>query len=519
MGELDPRHQQALDQARGFYVGHQGAYGAMFAPDAQTMLLKSGVSGGAWGGTDRGGIPRGPGWGFTQGGPSQGNIATHVEGHAAAIMWQRGMTQGILVVSEPMCAICSRDLASALPPGATLLVISEGEGTTIVRSTHAIGEVPELTPSSGPPSAGPKPRSPGNPDPDEPDEPRRGAGGANPTPGFDPSGIQNVANALDLFQHWASQLSMINAAFDAWNEILERKNEIVQAQNDNPIFPVYIRIYWKIDFDNNPNMPKIYHYLGADIQSGAAGMPASLYDGWQHSYLMVIPALKKDDNKKGSGGPITWRDGYRSVLGLLQGDHTTGGDPVAALRVLNGSPMYDILPILQTLKASDPRLFDKLQQALAWPSANVGVDRLRAAFFAVQMSENSGNDAFGCYKSACNEFAALPQDQQKDIENFLSGKSGEERKVLTSPAGEWNVRVGKWLWVYSFDTKGAVTWRDPFNGENGKGKWKQLGGKIMIDWSPSQSKDTWYLPLDAAKQKGMAFVDGEGSFPVAATKN
>src|SRR3954469_3592709 len=102
MGDLNQSQQEALDKARGFYVGHQGAYGAMFAPGANTMLLKSGVSGGAFGGADRGGIPRGPGWGFTQGGPSQGNIATHVEGHAAAVMWQRGFTRGVLVVSEPM---------------------------------------------------------------------------------------------------------------------------------------------------------------------------------------------------------------------------------------------------------------------------------------------------------------------------------------------------------------------------------------------------------------------------------
>ena len=510
MGDLNPTQQAGLDRARDFYVGHRGAYGAMFAPGADTMLIKSGVSGGAWGGADRGGIPRGSGWGFTQGGPSQGNIATHVEGHAAAIMWQRGLTRGVLVVSEPMCDICTRDLASALPPGAELHVVVEGEGTTIVRSTHAAGEpAPELSPPSsgqGTPSRGVADKG----------EPWKGPGG---TPGFDPSGIQNVANALALFQHWAEQLSMLSTAFAAWDEILDRKNEIVQAQNENPLFPVYIRIYWKVDFDNNPNMPKLYHYFGADIQSGAAGMPASLYDAYQKSYLMVIPALKRDDSKKASGGPRTWRDGYNSVIGLLEGDHVTGGDPVAALRVLNGSPMYDILPILQTLKASDPRLFDKLQQALAWPSANVGIGRLRAAFFAVELSTNSGNDQFAYYKSACNEFAALPGDQQKDIENFLAGKSGEERKVLTSPAGEWNVRVGKWLWVYSFDSKGAVTWRDPFNGESGKGKWKQLGGKITIDWSPSQSKDTWYLPLDPVKQKGMAYVDGEGSFPVAATKN
>lgn len=128
---------QTLQKAREFYAGHDGAVGALMTEGESPMLIKSGEHGGPWGGTHRGGIPRGKGYGFTQGGSSQGNIATHVEGHAAAIMWQRGIKRAILIVDRAMCEICSRDLPGALPPRSELIVISPGEGVTIVRSTHA----------------------------------------------------------------------------------------------------------------------------------------------------------------------------------------------------------------------------------------------------------------------------------------------------------------------------------------------------------------------------------------------
>jgi hypothetical protein len=413
-------------------------------------------------------------------------------------MWQRGFTNAVLVVDRPMCGICSRDLPSALPPGATLLVVSTVEGQTIVRSTHAAGSpVPAIAGSTGRPWGGP--------------------GG---TPGFNPSGIQNIANGLAQLQRWAEQLSMLSAAIAAWNEVLGREDEITQLQNDYPLYPVYVRIYWKVINENNPNLMKIYEYFGADIQSGYSGIPISLWDANQRNYLMVIGALKRDEFKA-SNRPVTkatWRDGYASVYSALRGSRSEGGDAVAALRILNGSPMYDILPILLTLRANDPPLFDKAQQAIAWPSAEVGKDRLRAAFFAVELSQNSGNDAFGYYKAACKEFGLMPGDQQKDIENFLAGKSNTDKTALTSPVGEWNVKVGRWYWIYKFAEKSSVTWRDPFNGMNGKGKWKMGDGTILIDWSPAKSRDTWYLPLDPADQKGKAYVDGEGTFKLAATK-
>ena len=137
MATLTPAQVQLLEQAKKFFIGHQSAVGVLLPTAHPPMFIKSGIEGGPWGGTHRGGIPRGRGRGFTEGGPSQGNIATHVEGHAVAIMWQRLFRGAVLIVDRPMCQICGRDLPSTLPAGSELVVISEQEGTTIVRSTHA----------------------------------------------------------------------------------------------------------------------------------------------------------------------------------------------------------------------------------------------------------------------------------------------------------------------------------------------------------------------------------------------
>jgi Double-stranded DNA deaminase toxin A len=128
--------QKAIDDARRFFVGHTEAVGMMTVAGAPPMFIKSGIDGGPWGGTQRGGVPRMPGWAFTKGGPSQGNIATHVEGHAVAIMWQRRLSNAVLLVDRPMCNVCNRNLPSTLPPGATLLVISRDEGETQIWASH-----------------------------------------------------------------------------------------------------------------------------------------------------------------------------------------------------------------------------------------------------------------------------------------------------------------------------------------------------------------------------------------------
>jgi hypothetical protein len=65
---------------------------------------------------------------------------------------------------------------------------------------------------------------------------------------------------------------------------------------------------------------------------------------------------------------------------------------------------------------------------------------------------------------------------------------------------------------------GGVTWRDPLNGLNGDGKWKRIAGAIRIDWTSSASYDTWTWPPPAAPKQGTAYVEGEGTFPLSASK-
>jgi hypothetical protein len=137
MNTLNVREAGLLAEAKAFFVGHDAAVGVLLLPDDEPPLfLKSGNDGGPWGGTQRGGFPRGKGWAFTQGGPSQGNIATHVEGHAVAVLWQKNFKKGILLVDRPMCDVCSRNLPYTLPVGGELVVKSENEGITLLRSTH-----------------------------------------------------------------------------------------------------------------------------------------------------------------------------------------------------------------------------------------------------------------------------------------------------------------------------------------------------------------------------------------------
>jgi hypothetical protein len=136
MPNLDANQTGLLEKAKGFYPGHVGALGVLLFQSEAPIFIKSGIDGGPFGGTHRGGVPRLPGWAFTTGGASQGNIATHVEGHAVAIMWQRRMDRAMLLVDRPMCKVCDANLPNAMPPRSSLDVLTEVEGHTILRSSH-----------------------------------------------------------------------------------------------------------------------------------------------------------------------------------------------------------------------------------------------------------------------------------------------------------------------------------------------------------------------------------------------
>jgi hypothetical protein len=142
--------------------------------------LKSGEEGGPYGGTQRGNVPRGVGEAFTQGGSHQGNIATHVEGHAAAVMHEQKITDATLLIEEMPCeGACDAtrawdpikgdwsglgkarpatpNISTALPPGSKLTVV-DPEAAGIYRSSQIPSTIGR--PPTGPADVGKPPGSP-----------------------------------------------------------------------------------------------------------------------------------------------------------------------------------------------------------------------------------------------------------------------------------------------------------------------------------------------------------------------
>jgi SCP1.201-like deaminase/Putative peptidoglycan binding domain len=131
-----------VQAARDYYPGHGGEVGTLEAPGRDAMRVKSGVDGGPWDGTHRGGIPRGRGEAFTGGGSSQGNIATHVEGHSAAITHQQGLRNATLTMGRDQCSVCAQNLPTALPPGAKLRVIHVDEAGHLSETIYSSSQIP-----------------------------------------------------------------------------------------------------------------------------------------------------------------------------------------------------------------------------------------------------------------------------------------------------------------------------------------------------------------------------------------
>jgi hypothetical protein len=82
----------------------------------------------------------------------------------------------------------------------------------------------------------------------------------------------------------------------------------------------------------------------------------------------------------------------------------------------------------------------------------------------------------------------------------------EQAKVFASkmgfadePAGTWQVKVDRWVWIYTFDANGTVVWVDPFNKKTGKGSWRINAGEMSISWANSTTKETWDLSTQTGK--------------------
>ena len=132
---LTPAEWTEIRKARAFFKlppepteSQSTIVGVLITDSGEKIYLKSGEEGGPSGGAQRGGVPRGRGEAYTQGGASQGNIATHVEGHAAATMHQRKLTRATLLIEAPPCQMCDNphgtpNITRALPPGSKLTIV------------------------------------------------------------------------------------------------------------------------------------------------------------------------------------------------------------------------------------------------------------------------------------------------------------------------------------------------------------------------------------------------------------
>lgn len=85
-----------------------------------------------------------------------------------------------------------------------------------------------------------------------------------------------------------------------------------------------------------------------------------------------------------------------------------------------------------------------------------------------------------------------------------------------NPVGTWQVRVDRWLWNYTFDADGNVSWRDPFSNEGGTGTWEFELGKITFKWIGSTTTETWSVPLNPVKT-GTTTMQGR-TYDVNATR-
>ncbi|WP_429030798.1 DddA-like double-stranded DNA deaminase toxin [Bradyrhizobium sp. I1.14.4] len=58
---------------------------------------------------------------------------THVEGHAAAVMQEQGLSEGTLFINNPtVCSSCTNLLPRMFPPGAQLNVVTPNGSTVFV---------------------------------------------------------------------------------------------------------------------------------------------------------------------------------------------------------------------------------------------------------------------------------------------------------------------------------------------------------------------------------------------------
>jgi hypothetical protein len=328
----------------------------------------------------------------------------------------------------------------------------------------------------------------------------------------------DVAGAHMIIRNGLTQISMQEAGNAAMAAYVRKKPEIERLREQNPAYGVRIDVYFQFQPGVNADFNDTYRFEQLTVSSMASGLQGVVVEMMPRGQLQVfsgyLPALRPDLKplQPAAAPNDPW---YQRYLLCRRGVEPPAPYPYTeSFNILNGSAMYDILHILNTLVKDG--LFNLLENIL--PSVpGIYTARLKAAFGAVRASWGGGN-AFANYKEAyAKEFFALPADQQKNIEDFMKGGlSGAEKDIL----GRWKAQVHKWTWMYLFTgggNGGSCRWTDPFNGQTGLGSWKLAGDRIKIAWQGSKTTEEWYLPVNLTNQTGKCFME-EGTYPLAAVK-
>jgi len=81
--------------------------------------------------------------------------------------------------------------------------------------------------------------------------------------------------------------------------------------------------------------------------------------------------------------------------------------------------------------------------------------------------------------------------------------------AFISPVGTWNVRVGVWTWIYTFNKDGSAKWSDIRRPptQTGGGSWKKTDDLLEISWDTG-SREQWDLPLKLSGQSGILVGQG-----------
>ena len=238
----------------------------------------------------------------------------------------------------------------------------------------------------------------------------------------------------------------------------------------------------------------------------------------QHGYTIRIAALKRRadaDQVRPSPKPglnQSWQQRYDTFVGTL---YTPGGnvqDPTASLAKLDSLTLVDILPLLRKLKKEDSHAFDRLQQAIDWPSAASAFNRstLVAAFMAVRAEENAVG-AFQNYVASCNEYGMLTGDQKATIKAFISGTIAVNTGTLRPQGlqGQWSAETGDVKFLVNFEVagddaqgqpvkSGSIYWRETASASRHWGEWSVAGTTLTFSFwdDPAGWKRTWTAALD-----------------------